>query len=506
MKMLLTPSHLYAKLLLLLFITTCISPAILSTADAQHTWNTSYEKEERPLFTTHFSPGEFAERRNQVYSEIGSNAFAIIQGAPMPMGFQIFRQNNEFYYLSGIVSPHAYMILDGESQKATVYLQDRIERREYGEGKVLSYQDAELVMELSGIDDVKHISQLKADLEEYNIGQFISVYTHLSPYEKLGVTRSIANRTLGDRENDPFDNRPGRHQEFIKHLESLTSNLEMQNLDPITDELRKIKSPAEIELITISTKLQGEAIMESMRSTKVGILPQEMEAIARYIYWKNGVDGEGYYALTHVGPDAYMNHYHSSKRAARDGDMILMDYGPVYNYYTSDMGRMWPANGTFNPVQRELYTFYLEFYEAILNNIEIGLTPQQIMSNALAQFQPVFDQMTFSKEIYKKAADEFIDSYRQRLDNPRMGLGHGVGLAVHDVGDYSVPVEPGMVFVIEPQFRVPEVNIYVRLEDMIVVTEDGVEVITDFVPRDIEGIEALMREEGMLQQFDVKLD
>jgi len=81
-----------------------------------------------------------------------------------------------------------------------------------------------------------------------------------------------------------------------------------------------------------------------------------------------------------------------------------------------------------------------------------------------------------------------------------------VGLAVHDVGDYSTPVEPGMVFVIEPQFRVPDENIYVRLEDMIVVTEESVEVITDFVPRDIEGIEALMKEEGMLQKFDFTLE
>jgi len=195
-----------------------------------------------------------------------------------------------------------------------------------------------------------------------------------------------------------------------------------------------------------------------------------------------------------------------SVRPGRDGDMILMDYGPVYNYYTSDMARMWPVNGTFNPVQRELYSFYLEWYEAILYNIEIGLTPREIMQNALNQFEPVFADMEFSKELYRQAAEDFIDSYRQRLDNPRMGLGHGVGLAVHDVGDYSTPVEPGMVFVIEPQFRVPEENIYVRLEDMIVVTEDGVEIITDHVPRDIEGVEALMREEGMLQKFDIKLD
>ncbi|MDZ7754800.1 Xaa-Pro peptidase family protein [Rhodohalobacter sp.] len=474
---------------------------------SQHSWNTSTEKEERPLFTEHFSPEEFAERRNQVYEEIGSDAFAVIQGAPMPMGFQFFRQNNEFYYLSGIESPFAYLILDGRSNTATVYLQDRNERREYNEGKVLSYQDAELVKELSGIDEVKHITELKGDIEQLNEGsEYSIVYTHFSPYENLGITRSMANRTLADRESDPFDERPGRHVEFINHLEELTGNLEMQNLDPITDEMRKIKSPAEIELITISSDLQAEAIMESIRSTKVGIKAYEMEAIARYIYWKNGIEGEGYYALTHIGPDAYMNHYHMSERPGRDGDMILMDYGPVYNYYTSDMARMWPANGTFNPVQRELYGFYLEWYEAILYNIEIGLTPREIMQNALNQFDPVFADMEFSKEIYRQAAEDFIESYRQRLDNPRMGLGHGVGLAVHDVGDYSTPVEPGMVFVIEPQFRVPEENIYVRLEDMIVVTEDGVEVITDFVPRDIEGIEALMREEGMLQKVDIKLD
>ncbi len=490
---------------ILIIVISLFSSSILIAQDVH--WNQSTEKEERPLFTEHFTPDEFSERRDRIYKEIGDDAFATIQGAPMPMGFQFFRQNNEFYYLSGIKSPYAYLILNGQSKTATVYLQDRNESREYGEGKVLSYQDSELVKELSGIDRVKHIDDLKADIEQFDSdSNYKKVYTHLSPYENLGVTRSIASRTLADRKGDPFDERPGRHQEFINHLDKFTTNLNMQDLDPITDEMRKIKSEAEIKLITISSKLQGYAIKESMRSTKPGIKAYEMESIARYIYWKNGVEGEGYYALTHIGPDAYMNHYHGSERPARDGDMILMDYGPVYSYYTSDMGRMWPANGTFNSVQRELYTFYLTFYEMILDNIEIGLTPQEIMINTLDQFDLVLTDMSFSKEVYRQAAEDFIDSYRQRISNPNMGLGHGVGLAVHDVGDYSTPIEPGMVFVIEPQFRVPEENIYVRLEDMIVISEEGVEVITDFVPRDIEGIEALMQEEGLLQKFDFKLD
>ena len=196
-----------------------------------------------------------------------------------------------------------------------------------------------------------------------------------------------------------------------------------------------------------------------------------------------------------------MNHYYGRVRAAKDGDMLLMDYGPVYHYYTSDMARMWPVNGKFNDLQRELYTFYLEFYESILYSIKIGMTGKDIMVAAFERFDPIYENMTFSKEIYKTAADNFLDSYRRRLESPFVGLGHGVGMAVHDVGNYMVPVEEGMVFVIEPQFRVPEEDIYIRLEDMIYAGPEGVVILSDFVPRDIEGIEKIIAEPGMMQQF-----
>lgn len=473
----------------------------------QSTWNESIEMEERPYFTEHFSVEEFAERRVSVYEAIGSQGVALIQGAPMPMGFEAFRQNNEFYYLSGIESPFAYLLLDGALQEATVYVQDRNERREYNEGKMLSYQDAELIKTLSGIDHVKHVGEFRDDVAALNrTSSSLQWHTPMSAYENLKVTRSMARRTLADRELDPMDDRPGRHVEFIAHLQDMTPTVEWQNLDPVIDELRKIKSEAEIELIEWSTHLQGEAILEAMRSTKPGVTANELEATSRYIFWKNGIEEEAYYALIHVGPDAYMNHYHNSQRPARPGDMILMDYGPVYKYYTSDMARMWPVDGVFNPVQRELYTFYLELYEAILENIEIGLTPQQVYQNALDDFDEVFPTLTFTHEHHKEAAIAFVDSYRERALNPRTGLGHGVGMAVHDVGDYSKPIESGMVFVIEPQFRIPEERVYVRLEDMIIIREDGPDVITDRYPRDMKSIEAIMREEGMLQRFDVKPD
>lgn len=246
--------------------------------------------------------------------------------------------------------------------------------------------------------------------------------------------------------------------------------------------------------------------MEAIRSTTPGITEYELEAIGKYIFWQHGVQGDGYYSLSHIGPNAYMNHYHAGVRAAEPGDMILMDYGGDYRYYVSDMARMWPASGRFNSVQRELYGFYLAFYEAILYNIRPGLTAQQVKLAALEEIEPMLEGWTFSSPAHEKAARAFVESFRAGAQNPNATLGHWVGMAAHDPGRDTGVLRPGMVLTIEPQFRVPEEKIYIRLEDTIAITEDGVEIMTDFVPRDIEGIERLMREEGLLQQFPRLLD
>lgn len=470
-------------------------------------WHTSEKPEDRPLFTEYFTPQEFAERRDKVYDEIGTSAIAIVQGAAMPKGYTAFRQNNEFFYLSGIESPDAYLILDGKTRESTVYLQNRRERREYGEGKLLSFEDEDLVKELSGIDHVGSYEMLLEDLNEYNEDEEISIiFTPQSPYEGYRMTRSMAVRHQQDVSENPLDSRPARYQNFISEMKAFTPKLEIKDLDPVLDELRRIKSEAEIDLIKRSTDLQAAAIAEAIRSTEVGVKAYELEAVAKYIYQKNNIQDEAYYALIHVGPDAYMNHYHNSTRPAKSGDMILMDYGSHYHYYTSDLARMWPTNGEFNPVQRELYTFYLQIYEAILYNIETGLTPQEVMQNAVTEMDEILEETTFSDSLYEQAARNFVDSYRRQAENPDMRLGHGVGMSVHDVGDYSKPIEPGMVFVIEPQFRVPEERIYIRLEDMIIVTEDGVDFYSDFLPRDIESIERMMQEDGLLQKFPANLE
>ncbi len=476
------------------------------TAHSQnHTWHASEQLEERPLFPVHFEGADFADRREAVLDSIGSASVAVLQGASSPMGFLPIRQNSEFYYLTGIESPHAYLILNGFTGESILYLANRDERREYNEGKVISVEDSLLVKEWGGFEHVRPLAELPADLRSMNDHQEITtLYTHMSPYENTALTRSMAYRTLSDRDQDPMDNRPGRFELFINELSALTPALDVKNLDLIVDEMRRIKSDTEIDLITASTRLQGEAILEAMRSTTVGVKAYELEAAAKYIYHKHDIQDDAYYPLIHIGPDAFMNHYHNSVRPAKDGEMILMDYGAYYNYYSSDMARMWPANGTFNPIQRELYSFYLIFYENILYTIDLGLTPQQIITKALEKTETDLEEFRFTEPAHEEAARMFLASYRRAANNPQMRMGHGVGMAVHDVGNYTVPLEPGMVFVIEPQFRVEEEHIYLRLEDMIVMTEEGAEIISDFVPRDIESIEEILAEEGMLQQFDVQ--
>jgi Xaa-Pro aminopeptidase len=266
--------------------------------------------------------------------------------------------------------------------------------------------------------------------------------------------------------------------------------------------MRLIKSQREIALITKATRLSGLALMEAMRSTVPGITEYELDAMAKYVYYRNGAQGDAYYSLVASGRNAWYPHYNAGKRVMKDGDFLLMDYAPDVVYYMSDVTRMMPVNGKFNNWQRELYSFYLDCYNSILKNIKPGLTAQAIKRAAATEMKQTLARSKFSKPIYEKAAREFVESYERSANNARSMLGHWIGMATHDVGGYDGgALQPGMVFTIEPALRVPEEKIYVRLEDVIVITDKGADILTTFVPSEIDAIEKLMREEGMLQKY-----
>src|SRR6185295_8777097 len=130
-----------------------------------------------------------------------------------------------------------------------------------------------------------------------------------------------------------------------------------RDLSPILDELRLIKSPRELELLRRAGTLSALAVREAMRSTRPGLREHHLEAVARYLFRLNGATGEGYCAIVASGAHIWHPHYFRNDDDLRDGDLVLMDYAPDFRYYTSDIGRMWPVNGRFDAVQRELYEF-----------------------------------------------------------------------------------------------------------------------------------------------------
>jgi len=232
-----------------------------------------------------------------------------------------------------------------------------------------------------------------------------------------------------------------------------------------------------------------------------GVLENDVDALAKFIYHRNGAREDAYYSLVASATNAFYPHYHEGKRVMQDGDFLLMDYAPSVGYYTSDVTRMMPVNGKFSPVQRELYGFYLATYKAIIAAMKPGVTAQAVRQQAAAEMRRTLAAARFSKPVYAAAAQRYVEQYEAGARNPQATLGHTVGMAVHDDGATGGLLREGMVFSIEPALVVPEEKIYIRMEDMFVVTATGVEWLNRHLPMEMDEIEALMKEAGILQRY-----
>jgi Xaa-Pro aminopeptidase len=450
-----------------------------------------------PPYQTDFPPEEFHARWNLIFDRIGDRAIAIVQGAPKANGFLVPRQTNEFYYLCGIETPRAYLILDGKARQATLVLPPRDARLESAEGKVISASDADLVKQLTGVASIWSAKDMTEEkMRQLAGGSGTSIYTPFSPAEANGQSRDELRSANSAITADPWDGRPSREANFQALLKSRFPGSEIKNLTPILDELRSVKSPREIALIRRASQLAGHGLMAAMRSTRPGVFEFQLDAAARFVFLAGGARLEGYRSITAAGTDNIWNmHYYRNTSLLKDGDLVLMDFAPEFGYYTSDIARMWPVSGKFNPVQREILQFVLEYRNAIMTRLRPGVTTRVIRDEAKAAMENVFKRTKFSKPIYERAALRLVDSGGGVFSHP-------VGMAVHDDGSYARGVlKPGHVFSIEPQLRVPEETLYYRYEDVIVITEKGYENFTDFLPSELSDIEKLVGQDGIIQKF-----
>jgi len=465
------------KIVILIFI---FSPVILVTSNS-------------PLYQSHFPAEEFQSRWNKIFDKMEKNAFAIVQGAPGTDGFKVFRQSNEFYYLCGLETPHAYIVLDGRNRRVSLYLPHRDEVRERNEGKILSAEDSDLIKKLTGVHSVYGVELMARHWMWRLVRTPVPLfYTPFSPAEGRVQSRDEVIAGTAGIASDPWDGRPSREGHFINLVRTRFPQFEIRNLSHILDKLRIIKSPREIQLIRRASETAALGIMEAMRCTKPGVFEYQLDAAARFIFRINGARGEGYSSITAGGTNAWMGHYSANNCRLKDGDLVLMDFAPDYGYYTSDVTRMWPVNGKFSPAQRELCGFILRIHDAILEKIRAGISASQVLDEAYPDMEKIYKSIKWSKKIYKDAAHKAI-KWRGHLSHP-------VGMAVHDVGNYRAgPLKTGVVFALDPMMWVPEEKLYIRIENLIVVAENGAENLSKLVPSKLKDIERLIKEKGILQ-------
>ncbi|MFM1879427.1 MAG: hypothetical protein RLZZ241_2293 [Bacteroidota bacterium] len=450
--------------------------------------------QEKHYFQSEFTPAEFSSRRNQIFDAIGPNAIAVIQGAPSVAGFKVFRQSNTFYYLSGLEEGHAYLLLNGKNRTTTLYLPHRDEGREQSQGKILSAEDAELVGQLTGIEQVKPIEFLGNDLVGTGLikSNAPDLYLPFSPAETGNDSRDEILHGRARAAADPWDHSIGREAHFKQLILDRFPDFNVRNLSPILDKLRVIKSPAEIAVIRKATQIAGLAIMEAMRSTAPGIFEYQLDAAAKYVFYLHGAQGDGYPAIIGGGANAYMGHYFRKTDPLVNGDLVLMDYAPDFRNYTSDVTRIWPVNGTFNPEQKALYEYILAYRDALFRQLRPGVTSDQVLDAAAAEMEAYLKGKTFKNPNHLKAVREGV-KFRGHFQHP-------VGMAVHDVGVvHHIPLEAGMVFTIDPMIWIPEEKAYIRIEDVVVITETGAENLSAFVPSAVAEIEKLIQEKGLTE-------
>lgn len=417
-----------------------------------------------------FSPGqasaasEYAQRRDRVAAAIGENV-AVILGAESMRAYVPFRQSNEFYYLTGIHdTADCILIVDGKTKQSVLLLPPFDRHYEQWQGHRLAPgKEAE---EKTGVQATALVSEFSSRLASVLDGRKV-IFAPQAPEELSEMSRDLAEGYYAARVAKPWDGRSSREAALKKFLED--RKYEVKNLSPILDAMRRVKSPEEIALMRRSCEVGAQGLIAAIRVCRPGMYEYQLGAIAEGEFKKAGAFGGSYFAIVGTGPNSCVLHYSALSRQMAKDDIIVMDFAPDYWYYASDITRTFPANGKFTQEQAKVYDVCLRAQKAAIEAVKPGATIAQVNAAARA----VIEQAGLGQYWVH-------------------GVSHYVGMAVHDVGDYSKPLEPGVTITVEPGIYMPKSEIGVRIEDVVLVTASGHEVLSKSMPKERSEIEKLM--------------
>jgi len=246
---------------------------------------------------------------------------------------------------------------------------------------------------------------------------------------------------------------------------------------------RQIKSPGEVAFLQKAIDLSLDAHIAAMKMMRPGLFEYQVGAKMVEVHAMGGSEAEGYAPIVGAGPNSTALHYDRLDRKIQDGDIVVLDVGAQYSGYSSDITRTLPADGKFSQRQREIYEIVLGAQNAAIAAIKPGAVFCRNEKDSL--FNIAYNYInTHGKDLHGKALGQYFIH----------GLGHGIGLDVHDPGNPCKPLAPGMVVTIEPGIYIPEENLGVRIEDDFLITETGAKFLSEKLPRDPDAIEKIMAE------------
>ena len=378
-----------------------------------------------------------------------------------------YRQNNNFAYLTGVETPGASLILWPNRGKEVLYLPARDPMMERWTGPKIG-PGAEGIA-ATGAVSVEPAGSFRRDLlaavgEGIKPGQAPPVVYLMSPepYAGVGGNEAAVGRML--KEKAP-------HAKF-------------KRVAPLIGELRKIKSPSEIALLRKAIAITGDAQASAIRELRPGVPEYKLEGAILGAFIGGGGSRAGFPSIVGSGINSTVLHYNANRRTMQDGDLVVVDIGADYAFYTADITRTYPVNGKFTPRQREVYQLVLDCQSACAANFKTGVSTLGSQNAFASQFLRNSPLRAKDESGNERTMDTFFVH----------GLGHYLGMDVHDVGNGRLPLTPGAVITIEPGIYLPAEGFGVRIEDDYLVTSSGLEKISKDIPVEVADLERLIAE------------
>jgi Xaa-Pro aminopeptidase len=414
-----------------------------------------------------FSNREIQNRQDKLMKLCG-DGLIILFGDTEPAPGAHFRQDNDFFYFSAVNDPNCILVMAPKSKRVCLFAPWQTDREVMVGGANLLRDEKSKARK--NFDQVYRLSFFDEFLARNLARSGSRMHIRLSPRDTVDNARWESRIFVARKNRSLYNDQITLDNHRIKKLRERYPSVAMKDVTRHIDDLRVIKSAEEIAILRRNGKISARGVRQAMLATAPGVYEYELEAVAMYVVRKYGAAGPAYPPIVGSGPNSCTWHYNENSRKMASGDLVLMDFGGDLDHLCMDITRTWPVSGTFTPEQRKIYQAVLEVQKACISVYRPGVT---------------------AKDVRKKVAQIL----RVKGVDPmglQGGMHHFVGMCVHDVGPQGVPLKEGMVFTIEPGLYFRDKNIGVRIEDTILITKDGCEVLSKDVPKEIDEIEKLM--------------